>query len=220
MSAAAAVSDAALVSARQSEAEMYSAQHPNDARLAHKGNVRDIDISDVTISLATGQELLSLARITLREGAKYGMVGRNGCGKSTLLRRMASNRIGGWPTHLRCHLVEQEIEGSDKSALQTVIDSDTQRTSLLEREKKLLQQIADQNAGSSSKSAATAAAVKSGGVVVDPETELAQLYDRLALIDADSAESRAAEVLDEMQFSLEMQARPTKHLSGGWRMRC
>jgi len=138
---------AALAAARAAEDEMFSHQHPADARLAARGHTRDVDIADVTLALANGQELLSLARVTLRDGARYGMVGRNGCGKTTLLRRMASHRIGGWPTHLRCHLVEQESAGSDKSVLQTVIDSDTERTRLLQREKVLLQQVAGQNAG-------------------------------------------------------------------------
>jgi ABC-type transport system involved in cytochrome bd biosynthesis fused ATPase/permease subunit len=79
-SASAASAGDALSAALAAESAMYSAQHPNDARLAARGNVQDVDISDVTVALANGVELLSLARITLRQGCRYGLVGRNGCG--------------------------------------------------------------------------------------------------------------------------------------------
>jgi hypothetical protein len=65
-SAAAASAGDALSAALAAESAMCSAQHPNDARLAARGNVQDADISDVTVALANGVELLSLARITLR----------------------------------------------------------------------------------------------------------------------------------------------------------
>jgi len=193
---------------------MYSAQHPNDARLASKGQVQDVDIRDVTVALANGVELLSLARITLRQGCKYGLVGRNGCGKTVLMNRLATGRIGGWPSNLRCHLVEQEVAGSSKSALQVVVESDTTRTALLAREKALLQQISDKGGEAPAKGAAAASSSQSS-----PEDELAAVYDQLSLIDADSAEARAAEILDELHFTADMQAAPTSSLSGGWRMR-
>jgi ATPase subunit of ABC transporter with duplicated ATPase domains len=160
------------------------------------------------------------------------------------MHRLASGRIGGWPANLSCFLVEQEVAGSAKSALVTVMDSDHTRTALLKREQELLQQIADKggeapskagsvasaSSSSSSSKAASSSAPKAkaastktkakAAAASSAEEELVDLYEKLSLIDADSAEARAAEILDELGFSVEMQAAPTSTLSGGWRMRC
>lgn len=42
---------------------------------------------------------------------------------------------------------------------------------------------------------------------------------RLEQIDASGAEARAAMILSGLSFDAEMQGRPTKSFSGGWRMR-
>mmetsp|Transcript_9139 Transcript_9139/g.17183 ORF Transcript_9139/g.17183 Transcript_9139/m.17183 type:complete len:776 (-) Transcript_9139:93-2420(-) len=48
---------------------------------------------------------------------------------------------------------------------------------------------------------------------------LTQVYKRMQDIDADGAEARAAQILSGLSFTPEMQAKPTKEFSGGWRMR-
>jgi len=54
----------------------------------------------------------------------------------------------------------------------------------------------------------------------DPESiRLPFVYKRLAEIEADTATSRASSILAGLSFSKEMQDRPTKEFSGGWRMR-
>jgi len=174
----------------------YSHANPNDLRLAAKGNVKDVLIQDVNVTIE-GRELLSLATIRLMQGHRYGIVGQNGIGKSTLLRRIARGQIAGFPAHLRVHLVEQEFDASDtKTALQEVLDTDVRRKKLLEEEKALLAK-GEESAGAA----------------------LSQVYEQLASIDSDSAESRAAEALDEVGFDVEAQQKLTKHLSGGWRAR-
>ena len=50
-------------------------------------------------------------------------------------------------------------------------------------------------------------------------TRLSTIYSELEAIEADSAPSRAAVILAGLGFSPEMQSRPTKSFSGGWRMR-
>ena len=60
---------------------------------------------------------------------------------------------------------------------------------------------------------------------MEPEDEalqpisLNEIYERLDELDSDSAESRAAMVLTGLGFDSEMQNRPTREFSGGWRMR-
>ena len=45
------------------------------------------------------------------------------------------------------------------------------------------------------------------------------MYEELSAIKADSAEPRARRILAGLGFTKEMQERPTKNFSGGWRMR-
>jgi ATP-binding cassette subfamily F protein 3 len=118
-------------------------------------------------------------------------------GKSTLLRRIANGQIGGWPAHLKCCLVQQEVESSSATVMESVLASDLERVRLLALEKSLLQ----------SKTPAA-------------EASLNEVYEQLAAIDSDGAEARASEALDELGFTTEMQQQPTNTLSGGWRMRC
>src|SRR5208337_2080216 len=52
----------------------------------------------------------------------------------------------------------------------------------------------------------------------EPE-ELAEIYQHLNAIDADSAPARAAEILSGLGFSNDDLSRPMAEFSGGWRMR-
>jgi ATP-binding cassette subfamily F protein 1 len=45
------------------------------------------------------------------------------------------------------------------------------------------------------------------------------VYDELAGMKAEASESSARKILAGLGFTSEMQERPTKHFSGGWRMR-
>lgn len=48
---------------------------------------------------------------------------------------------------------------------------------------------------------------------------MAQIYNRLEEIGAASAEAEAASILAGLGFTVEMQQKKTRELSGGWRMR-
>lgn len=48
---------------------------------------------------------------------------------------------------------------------------------------------------------------------------LNEVYERLEEIDSDHAEARAAQLLSGLGFDVDMQAKPTREYSGGWRMR-
>ena len=95
------------------------------------GRSRDIDLKRVNITI-NGNELLAGATLRLHAGRHYGLVGRNGVGKSTLLRRMALARIDGFPDYLMVLHVKQEIDGTDTSVIDTVIQSDKERLALLQ----------------------------------------------------------------------------------------
>lgn len=47
-----------------------------------QGDASEVDLNDVDISVGE-REILVDARIRLKNGIKYGLIGRNGCGKSS-----------------------------------------------------------------------------------------------------------------------------------------
>lgn len=83
--------------------------------------------------------------------------------------------------------------------MQSVLKADVKRTKLLEEAAKLEGENEKGNAKVTGR--------------------LNEIYDELRAIGADSAEARARRILAGLGFSREMQERPTKHFSGGWRMR-
>lgn len=86
--------------------------------------------------------LLQGAELSLAFGRRYGLIGRNGLGKTTLLKMLASRNLR-VPAHISILHVEQEVAGDDTAALQSVLESDTQRESLLGEEKRLNARIAN-----------------------------------------------------------------------------
>ncbi|CAF1342589.1 unnamed protein product [Rotaria magnacalcarata] len=163
----------------------------------------DVHIDNFDVSY--GNKILILgSSLDLIYGRRYGFVGRNGLGKSTLLRVMA-NRSLVLPSHLRILHVEQEIEGSDTLALQSVLECDERRAALLIEEKELNRRLHSISDTSNQDSFIS--------------KRLTAIYGELEAIEADKAESRAAVILNGLGFTSEMQAMATKQFSGGWRMR-
>lgn len=121
-----------------------------------------------------------------------------------LLRAIAERQVAGLPETVQVLHVAQEVTGDDTSVLQAVLQADGERAALLKEEAALLADDAAA-AGKGSEAPATG--------------RLTAVYARLEEIDAYGAEARAAAILAGLSFSPESQARPTKSLSGGWRMR-
>lgn len=178
--------------------------------------VKDIHMENFSVSVG-GRELIVDGSLTLAYGRHYGLVGRNGTGKTTLLRYMAMHAIEGIPSNCQILHVEQEVVGDDTSVLQCVLNSDTERAQLLEEEVRLLdlQREMDLEDEAGKGTGELNGQMDKSGVA----QRLQEIYKRLELIDAYSAESRAASILAGLSFSPDMQKRPTKTFSGGWRMR-
>ncbi|KAK3030630.1 hypothetical protein RJ639_035834 [Escallonia herrerae] len=178
--------------------------------------VRDIHMENFNVSVG-GRDLIVDCTVTLSFGRHYGLVGRNGTGKTTFLRYMAMHAIDGIPKNCQILHVEQEVVGDDTSALQCVLNSDVERTQLLEEEARLLALQSELELDDAS---GDIKEELNGGI---DKTSIAQrletIYKRLEFIDAYSAESRAASILAGLSFSSEMQKRTTRTFSGGWRMR-
>ncbi|XP_037814857.1 ATP-binding cassette sub-family F member 3 [Lucilia sericata] len=166
-----------------------------------KGTNRSMDIKIENFDLAFGEKvLLQNANILLSFGRRYGLVGRNGLGKTTLLR-MISERQLQIPSHISVLHVEQEVVGDDTPAVDSVLECDFERTRLLTREKEIM------------------ALLNSGTQDAALSNELSEIYAQLQNIEADKAVARASVILKGLGFDTDMQSRPTKSFSGGWRMR-
>jgi ATP-binding cassette subfamily F protein 3 len=155
-------------------------------------------ISGVTLRMG-GRTLLQGADLTVDQGRRIGLVGRNGAGKSTLLKAI-SGEIGldGGDIRLangaKLGYIRQEAPSGPASLLDTVLEGDPERLSLL----------------------AEADRAERGEI---PPDRLATIYERLGAIEADSAPARAATILSGLGFDAAAQARPVESFSGGWRMR-
>jgi ATP-binding cassette subfamily F protein 3 len=178
--------------------------------LSQTNRTRSIDINVDHFSMPTqdgGSELLSDASLRLAPGRRYGLIGRNGVGKTTLLRYISNYELPGFPTHLRVVHVEQEVRGEAVSVIDAVLASDIELIMLQEEEKRLLEDRGESKGG------------KGGLSKAEANHRLEQLHTRLEEIEASTARSRAAVILNGLGFSNERLETSTKDLSGGWRMR-
>jgi ATP-binding cassette subfamily F protein 3 len=152
-----------------------------------------LTISGLSIRMA-GRILLDRADLSIEAGRRVGLVGRNGAGKSTLLKAISGElAIDGGEIRLsaraRLAQVRQEAPDGPQSLLETVLQGDQERLTLLHEAEH-----------------------------ADP-FRMAEIHERLRAIGADSAPARAATILAGLGFDAEKQARPVNSYSGGWRMR-
>lgn len=156
-----------------------------------------IRFSDIQL-LRGGKPLLDHTSAIIAPGDKVGLVGKNGCGKSSLfalLRHQLSLDAGhyDYPSQWQVAWVAQETPALDKSALEYVIDGDTEYREL---------QDALRNAEAN-----------------DDGNAVALLHDKLDAIGGYTIEARAASLLDGLGFSQTQIHWSLTQFSGGWRMR-
>ncbi|KAL8167382.1 hypothetical protein V2J09_008881 [Rumex salicifolius] len=154
---------------------------------------RDIRIESLSLTFH-GHDLIVDSILELNYGRRYGLLGLNGCGKSTLLASIGCRELP-IPEHMDIYHLTREIDASDMSSLEAVINCDEERLKL-EKEAEMLSAQDD-----------------GGGEALE------RIYERLDAMDASTAEKRAAEILYGLGFNKEMQAKKTRDFSGGWRMR-
>ena len=156
-----------------------------------------IDINDITLRFG-GRLLFDGASAHISDGQRVGLTGRNGTGKTTLFK-MIQGLLPCDDGEIRLTKgqklasVAQEIPDGDISLLDCVLRADTERTALL----KALDEAEQANDG----------------------VKIGEIHERLNVIGAASAESRAASILYGLGFSEDNQKRPVSAFSGGWRMR-
>lgn len=156
-----------------------------------------ISLTDVQL-LRGGKLLLERANLLVQTGQRVGVIGANGCGKSSLFRLLLRQLTpdGGeiaTPKGWRVAHMAQEVSQSDCTALEYVLDGDTELRSV---------ERAIQRAESSGDNEA-----------------LAQAYARLEALDGYSAPNRARQLLHGLGFSADDDGRQVNSFSGGWRIR-
>ncbi|HEY0052872.1 MAG TPA: ABC-F family ATP-binding cassette domain-containing protein, partial [Caulobacteraceae bacterium] len=152
-----------------------------------------LQITDLTFD-SWGRRFFDRASVMIPPGAKVGLVGRNGVGKSTLFKLILGQlQAGGdeisMPKNARIGSVDQEHPATPVSVLETILEADEERHTLL------------------------------GRLETAPPEELGEIWGRLIEIDADAAPAKASEILIGLGFSQTDIHRPMAEFSGGWRMR-
>lgn len=71
---------------------------------------------------------------------RYGLLGLNGCGKSTLLTALGCRELP-IPEHMDIYHLSREIEASDMSSLEAVINCDEERVKLEKEAEELAAQV-------------------------------------------------------------------------------
>lgn len=183
------------------EASASQSSSKKDSRVDQSGKNRSYDIRIENFDVSFGERvLLQGADLSLSFGRRYGLIGRNGLGKTTLLKMLSSRSLR-VPGHISILHVEQEVEGDDTMALDSVLQSDTVREGLLREERSLNQRI------------------NNGTADGTESVRLSEIYSKLEEIEADKAPARASVILAGLGFTPRMQQQTTKEFSGGWRMR-
>lgn len=155
---------------------------------------RDIKIGSFSLNFHN-KVLVEDTLIELTVGRRYGLIGANGCGKSTFLRVLAERQVP-IPDYIDIHLLSEEAQPSEESALEYVINSAKMEVARLE--------------------------TKADEILTEEGPEslvLEDIYDRLEELDPSTFESRASTILCGLGFNAQTIQKMTKDMSGGWRMR-
>jgi ATP-binding cassette subfamily F protein 3 len=147
------------------------------------------------VALARGAKtLLADAELRIHAGERVGVIGQNGCGKSTLFALLRGEiqpdaGTASMPADWRIAAMEQEVLGTERRAIDFVLDGDTEFRAL------------------------EAAMETAGG------EQLGEIHARFAAIDGYRAAARAHELLDGLGFATAERERAVREFSGGWRLR-
>ena len=134
--------------------------------------------------------------MTFNYPQRYGLLGENGSGKSTFLQSLAERDIA-IPEHIDIYMVRGEAPPSDQGPVEFIVAAAKDKIERLEKRVEELSASTD-----------------------EAETEeMERLLEEIEDMDPSTFEAKAGSILHGLGFSQQMMARPTKDMSGGWRMR-
>jgi len=162
--------------------------------LASRQDSKDVKVQSFSISLF-GKVLFEDQKLELTYGHRYGLIAQNGSGKTTMLKCIATRQVP-IPDFIDIWYLDKEADPSDRTALESVIDT-------VRNEKERLEKLEED--------------IMSDVGPDDPRLE--QIYEKLDKMDPTTFDKRAGELLFGLGFSQTMMHRQTKDMSGGWRMR-
>ena len=171
-------------------------------------------VNDVSLALG-GQTLFDGLSLQVHKGDHIGLVGPNGSGKSSLFRLLAGSiePDGGTVKTLpgvHVGFLPQEIASfPNERVLPFVYDSVPTRPELreeLERHEARLAELEHSSAANEEE-------------LVTVASEVAELHERIAALDARFSEHEAKRILHGLGFSQSDHQRTLSELSGGWKMR-
>jgi ATP-binding cassette subfamily F protein 2 len=172
-------------------------------RTGQHANARDINVNGVTVSFH-GRHLIEESDIVINYGNRYGFLGPNGSGKSTVMKAIAARAIP-IPDSIDLYFLDREYEATDKTALEAVFEVNEEVTELEARAEQLNLMIGEVHDDEEK--------------VLEVQSQLEIVYERLDAMDVNTAEARASEILFGLGFTPKMQKMTTREFSGGWRMR-
>ena len=171
-------------------------------------------INDVSLALG-GQTLFDGLSLQVHKGDHIGLVGPNGSGKSSLFRLLAGSiePDGGTVKTLpgvHVGFLPQEIASfPNERVLPFVYDSVPTRSELREELERHEARLAELEHSSEAREEE----------LVTVASEVAELHERIAALDARFSEHEAKRILHGLGFSQSDHQRPLSELSGGWKMR-
>ncbi|HEY0900697.1 MAG TPA: ABC-F family ATP-binding cassette domain-containing protein, partial [Micavibrio sp.] len=153
-----------------------------------------LSIANLTYRVG-GRTIIENASINITDGWRVGVVGVNGAGKSTLFKLIAGDLQSDGGTinlsgHQRFGMVRQDIPEVDTPLIDLVLAENKEMAALWHRAE----------------------------TEEDPN-EIAEIYQRLADMDAYAAPAKAATLLTGLGFKEHQLTEPFSSFSGGWRMR-
>lgn len=161
-------------------------------------DAKNISLDKFSISIDK-KVLFQDSSLKLIYGEKYGFIGKNGCGKTTLLKHLAQKVL---PLHKDIDIlyVEQEVLPSEKTAFQTILESNKYKYNLIKKRDNLEKKLEESN----------------DDKVLD---DLQKVEEELVSLEVEKDESIIRKLLKGLGFSEADQDKATKDFSGGWRMR-